>query len=42
VGHAIDEDRASRWRGESIEPEEGEDAVDVHEQCGMSGDGQSR
>src|SRR3954452_15882645 len=31
---AIHQDGASRGRGDVVEPEEGEDAVDVHEQCG--------
>jgi hypothetical protein len=34
VRRAIDQDREARRRGDMVEPEEGEDAVDVHEQGG--------
>jgi hypothetical protein len=39
VRRAIDQDRESRGRGDVVEPEEGEDAVDVHEKCGRFGGG---
>jgi hypothetical protein len=34
VRRAIDQSGEPRGRGDVVEPEEGEDAVDVHEKCG--------
>jgi hypothetical protein len=37
VRNAIDEDGESGGRVDLLEPEKGEDAVDVHEKCGRFG-----
>jgi hypothetical protein len=35
--HAVDQDGESRRRGDVVEPEERQDAVDVHEERGLCG-----